>query len=809
MSEWLEEQLEQRGIDAIVYTRYVLSLLLYSSNSSHSGSSDQVWTWQDMRRRSSSTRNTSVEEAERQRRLAAVNCLEAASDHPHHIESLVDELCDRLKRVNSDTEAIGTTVDAINAPAPAITMNRHDLARRYYAAFPALQGTPQATGNSSSGDVILVQQEKWPLKRHGKEMNLATPPSKYRYTNGGGGSSNSAKRRDSKRLDYASAAMKKRQMVFQRPPGIDRNWFITSRLEDWHTHNPSSFTNSESTDTNLTSNSMTSPNCDYTINDALALDIVRDILDDSSDICTSIPQQPQQLNYCCNNLHQLLSCNSSVTAYNNKYITNGTNIITSIWSSSEDDMAMGWVMDKSGVCLLQEEDDIKNDFDDGIIAVDEIDGYLDVGCRWSEAVNYENQMLVLRSLEMLNHSQEFSGFTEVMPKSDKAKSFNPLPPYVAPLPIEPPSTTPNEEDDLLHSTMTHFRPITPLPRANPHPTASEKHQHPTQQYADGTTFYVSCTLDAPSYERSEDGASMWLDLGGDDGRVEYMSLVKGGQEGFELKFKVGNRGYEKGCQTMTDEDVMEKDCERVSGSCLDAEEFYFPGDVELLMDEEELLQEDDADDEYVRAEDNCIMEELFGKFIETEKCDKCSTNPTTTYLTPTTTTTITTSNQQKNIWDAGELCVACLRLNAHSSGNGSNTGNDMIGADDGKKKDNNQQQEELRYDVTKDGEQLLSDLSSIQNRYMMDEERMSAAQGYYYGTDIGNKVLHMSSKHYDYPNELTSVGNTADCLHPQQTNNNHHHHPVLHSASFSFASRLQEDCLIKMATMPTLRSVTL
>lgn len=41
ISDWLEEQLEARGIDAIVYTRYVLSLL-------HRDSLDLVSTDQDI-----------------------------------------------------------------------------------------------------------------------------------------------------------------------------------------------------------------------------------------------------------------------------------------------------------------------------------------------------------------------------------------------------------------------------------------------------------------------------------------------------------------------------------------------------------------------------------------------------------------------------------------------------------------------------------------------------------------------------------------------------------------------------------------
>ena len=41
VSDWLEEQLEARGIDAVVYTRYILSLL-------HSDTVDVIYSDEDL-----------------------------------------------------------------------------------------------------------------------------------------------------------------------------------------------------------------------------------------------------------------------------------------------------------------------------------------------------------------------------------------------------------------------------------------------------------------------------------------------------------------------------------------------------------------------------------------------------------------------------------------------------------------------------------------------------------------------------------------------------------------------------------------
>ncbi|GLV31123.1 hypothetical protein CBL_12196 [Carabus blaptoides fortunei] len=114
ISDWLEEQLEARGIDAIVYTRYVLSLL-------HRDSLDLVTTDQDIQ--------------------IPKKC---------GIESLVDELCEKLKHFESSTsdstelddEQLGGT-----NKSDKITISPNDLARRYYAAFPPLNYTKASSAN--------------------------------------------------------------------------------------------------------------------------------------------------------------------------------------------------------------------------------------------------------------------------------------------------------------------------------------------------------------------------------------------------------------------------------------------------------------------------------------------------------------------------------------------------------------------------------------------------------------------------------------------------------------------------------------
>jgi hypothetical protein len=90
------------------------------------------------------------------------------------------------------------------------------------------------------------------------------------------------------------------------------------------------------------------------------------------------------------------------------------------------------------------------------------------------------------------------------------------------------------------------------------------------------------------------------------------------------------------------------------------------------------------------------------------------------------------------------------------------------------------QHSKLREDVSQDGDQLLSDLSTIQKSYMQENLPLTE-----FTCDI------------------------ASFFDPIERKRRHSLTVTQMDDSWSFASRLEEDCLIQMSTMPTLRSVTL
>lgn len=90
------------------------------------------------------------------------------------------------------------------------------------------------------------------------------------------------------------------------------------------------------------------------------------------------------------------------------------------------------------------------------------------------------------------------------------------------------------------------------------------------------------------------------------------------------------------------------------------------------------------------------------------------------------------------------------------------------------------QHSKLREDVSQDGDQLLSDISTIQKSYM--EESLPVTE---FTCDITEFFL------------------------PKDRKRRHSLMATQLEDSWSFASRLEEDCIIQMSTIPTLRSVTL
>ncbi|KAJ3585230.1 hypothetical protein NHX12_013951 [Muraenolepis orangiensis] len=150
VQSWLGQELEKCGIDAVIYTRYVLSLLLHDSYDYdlQDQENDIFLGWEKgagkkwgKSKRKGGT-DLSLEEMKKQ---AAVQCLRSASDENSGIESLVEELCSKLKDIqNQQKEAkqIRKKSDGSQSPERAESPSSKDQVEMYYEAFPPLSEKP-------------------------------------------------------------------------------------------------------------------------------------------------------------------------------------------------------------------------------------------------------------------------------------------------------------------------------------------------------------------------------------------------------------------------------------------------------------------------------------------------------------------------------------------------------------------------------------------------------------------------------------------------------------------------------------------
>ncbi|TRY96514.1 hypothetical protein DNTS_030408 [Danionella cerebrum] len=123
VQSWLGQELEKCGIDAMIYTRYVLSLLLHDSYDydMQDQENDIFLGWEKgtSKKWGKSRRKGGIDlSLEEMKKQAAVQCLRSASDENSGIESLVEELCSKLKDIQSKQKGL------------------------YYEAFPPLSEKP-------------------------------------------------------------------------------------------------------------------------------------------------------------------------------------------------------------------------------------------------------------------------------------------------------------------------------------------------------------------------------------------------------------------------------------------------------------------------------------------------------------------------------------------------------------------------------------------------------------------------------------------------------------------------------------------
>lgn len=214
--------------------------------------------------------------------------------------------------------------------------------------------------------------------------------------------------------------------------------------------------------------------------------------------------------------------NNKKTVNNKSFIQCGTNITSSIWSDYSDDnkslydsycnlynesleadkilgdqfnyLNIDKNIQENETNLLYENLDNNNLKTDYLSLPWELSYPID-RLKWSSAENLDTNppfkrvsKQVNESLITLNHNEEESCFKEVVPKQVLGlTTFTAGGPALASLPPE----AKEQEEDLLTSARTHFRPI--------------KQEDTQQGYADGTTFAIRSSLERVNYKRSESG----------------------------------------------------------------------------------------------------------------------------------------------------------------------------------------------------------------------------------------------------------------------------------------------------------------
>lgn len=740
------------------------------------------------------------------------------------IESLVDELCAKLKEINS-TSGINTepTCNAINY----CQLSPQDSAKHYYAAFPPL------SRKSSSSPSVITLIPKWlgsPKKKLLRRQNRSSSYDDQLHCKV---DSDNMKARSVGKQRFNYIGRNKKDMGYCR--NMAKSVERSDGVNDWDLYvfnNPRNKKSSTGWPQNkvLPKNLFPEHNSeqcldngqDVWINDDDNVNMYEDLLDDIRELLNS--PEPQEEEDCV----EMMNLANMRDTGKKMFIQCGTNITSSIWSNNTDmedidndnmynsakatqhsDILLGlkfsaisignknfppedgaWPVPDVNAAAENEtnlffENCNRSMFSNPGFVTPKHDEFASmpwntkVGFenlqKWSEAESFENEMqcnIITKSFMKLNHHKENSSFTEVIPRFSRS-AFNMFSKVSSRSTRNDGATGKNEpekdKEDLLTSIKSHFKPI------------NEKVETRTHNYADGTSFVIPNTLDKVNYRRSESG-TMYLDSeqGTSKKYLEYKSVDDAfTSSDFILKFNMCQN--DKACQTDFENCTAQE--EEIVGDVLNksktlAQDFFFPGDEELLLDDKEIStctcksmdltnRNSSEDCPLHMARADSMVGEILWKYEENQ-CDKCNNN-NSSWNNGTTAFNgfeMWQNESVGNIWN-GKVCSTCLGLSK-------------------RQQPPNQVQTQLREDISHDGEQLLSDLSSLQKCYM--EELPS--------TEITCNISDMLE-----PMEQKSMLPHVYGLQDEVL--------MVHRGSWSFASRLKEDCLIQMSTIPTLRSVTL
>uniref|UniRef100_A0A1B6KYR5 Uncharacterized protein n=1 Tax=Graphocephala atropunctata TaxID=36148 RepID=A0A1B6KYR5_9HEMI len=577
IQHWLEEQLEARGFDASIYSKYILSVLCNSSSEFPIKPKDPA------------------------------------------VKTLIDELSASLKGI----QAKGLFPPSEIAPKKKNEEEQHqslpEKPYRYYSTFPSQASKPKtdqtcssvgssssiwsgkrvfgscigknrtlSEGNNRDNKFSFWQEEDKENNggnRDGKEkmrsrstVKQQTPDKVYR---------NMAKSLDRKDDLYPNSEMTKSRRLYQQPSEL----LSSERIQAlWGTEK--SYDDLSGCDQDLPMDFqqlLESPEASKT-----SLDFSR---------CIGT-KQPSSFIQCGTNIMSSIWSEKAEDMMDSSMIGDTSNDLSfnkTVWSTSnETSLNRSEILKQSGSSLkpnIWSTDETNVFSDNSWKAVGNIDSKEPTGefGKWSDI---ESTSLMLNdadsyfsaigsnfhgSLTALNHNKEDSSFTEVIPKVPSIgfgitkDSAN----VEAPVVRNESSTSKKEEEDLLTSMKTHFRPIK-------QETVEVFTSTVAPTYPDGTTFPISSCLDKPNFHRSP-GGGLYLDSDMSKKYMEFTDAEDDTPSEFVPKFRVDQN--EKFCQTeeylMPPQSfVKEPDCEGM----------YFPEDEKLVrrMVEEDEEEEDNT-----------------------------------------------------------------------------------------------------------------------------------------------------------------------------------------------------------------------
>ncbi|EDM00043.1 rCG35767 [Rattus norvegicus] len=172
---WLGQELEKCGIDAMIYSRYILSLLLHDSyDYDLQEQENDILGWEKgaYKKWGRSKKKCSDLTLEEMKKQAAVQCLRSASDESSGIETLVEELCCRLKDLQSEQEEkIHKKLEGSPSPEAELSPTAKDQVEMYYEAFPPLSEKPVCLQ-----EIMTVWNKSKPCSYSSSSSSSTVPP---------------------------------------------------------------------------------------------------------------------------------------------------------------------------------------------------------------------------------------------------------------------------------------------------------------------------------------------------------------------------------------------------------------------------------------------------------------------------------------------------------------------------------------------------------------------------------------------------------------------------------------------------------